>query len=74
MLNQIKEGALVMAGDLHTCVDARYARIYASGMTIAWDEMRNYLEDRLAGKAVARPIPRKLARCVMSRIELATER
>ena len=40
----------------------RYARIVATGKTIPWQEMRGYLEDRLAGKQVKRPVARKLAR------------
>jgi hypothetical protein len=40
----------------------RYARIVASGKTIPWEEMRGYLEERLAGKAAKRPAARKLAR------------
>ncbi|MBK9020754.1 MAG: CopG family transcriptional regulator [Sulfuritalea sp.] len=39
----------------------RYANILAR-KTIPWQEMRGYLEDRLAGKAVKRPAARKLAR------------
>jgi len=42
--------------------EERYARVVASGKTIPWNEMRGYLEDRLAGKAAKRPAARKLAR------------
>ncbi|MHB8665894.1 MAG: CopG family transcriptional regulator [Burkholderiales bacterium] len=42
--------------------EKRYAHIIASGKTIPWNEMRSYLEDRLAGKAVKRPVARKPAR------------
>ena len=42
--------------------EKRYATIIASGKTIPWDQMRRYLEARLAGEKVARPIARKLAR------------
>jgi len=42
--------------------EKRYAQIVASGKAIPWSEMRNYLEDRLAGKAAKRPVARKLAR------------
>jgi predicted transcriptional regulator len=52
--------------DMRTAFDAdaedRYARIVATGKTIPWQEMRGYLEDRLAGKEVKRPVARKLAR------------
>jgi predicted transcriptional regulator len=40
----------------------RYARIVVTGKTIHWQEMRGYLEDRLVGKEVKRPVARKLAR------------
>jgi len=40
----------------------RYARIAATGKTIPWQEMRGYLESRLTGKEVKRPVARKLAR------------
>ena len=40
----------------------RYAKIVATGKTIPWKEMRGYLEERLAGKEVKRPVARKLSR------------
>jgi predicted transcriptional regulator len=52
--------------DLRAAFDAdaedRYARIVATGKTIPWQEMRGYLEERLAGKEAKRPVARKLAR------------
>ena len=52
--------------DLRAAFDAeaedRYARIVATGKTIPWQELRGYLEERLAGKDVKRPVARKLAR------------
>lgn len=52
--------------ELHADFDAvaedRYARIASSGETIPWEEMRGYLEERLAGKMAKRPQARKLAR------------
>lgn len=42
--------------------ERRYAGIVASGKTVPWNEMRRYLEHRLARKKVARPKPRTLAR------------
>ncbi len=38
-----------------------YARIVATGKTIPWQEMRGYLEERLAGKKTKHPVARKLA-------------
>jgi predicted transcriptional regulator len=49
-------------GDFNDVAEKRYAQIVASGKTIPWSEMRNYLEQRLAGKAARRPIAKRLAR------------
>ena len=48
--------------DFHDEAERRHAAIVDSGKTVAWSEMRRYLLDRSAGKAVVRPAPRKLAR------------
>ncbi len=48
--------------DFLDTAERRYAEIVATGKTIPWEEMRTYLENRLAGKKTARPTPRKLAR------------
>jgi predicted transcriptional regulator len=39
--------------------DARFSKIVESGKTIPWTDMRHYLEERLAGKQVQRPIAKK---------------
>lgn len=49
-------------GDFNDVADKRYAKIVATGKTVSWQEMRSYLEGRLAGKAARRPAARKLAR------------
>jgi len=49
-------------GDFYKEAEARFARITAAGETIPWEEMRTYLEERIAGKALKRPTPRKLRR------------
>ncbi|HZW24550.1 MAG TPA: ribbon-helix-helix protein, CopG family [Gallionella sp.] len=51
-----------LRADFDAVAEDRYARIASSGETIPWEEMRGYLEERLAGKAVKRPQARKLAR------------
>ena len=48
--------------DFHAVAEKRYAGIVASGKTIPWNEMRRYLEDRVAGRAATAPRARKLAR------------
>ncbi len=51
-----------LRADFDAIAEDRYARIVTSGKTIPWREMREYLEKRLAGKTVKRPVARKLAR------------
>lgn len=51
-----------LRADFDAQAEERYARIAESGKTIPWQEMRSYLEDRVAGKATKRPVARKLAR------------
>lgn len=51
-----------LRADFDAVAEARYAAIVSSGKTIAWEEMRGYLEERLAGKNAKRPQARKLAR------------
>lgn len=48
--------------DSDRVAEERFARVVATGKTIPWNEMRGYLEDRLAGKPAKRPAARKLAR------------
>lgn len=47
--------------DFHDVAEKRYGDLVASGKTIPWEKMRSYLEDRIAGKTVARPGAKKLA-------------
>ena len=49
-------------GEFQDTAERRYAGIVASGKTVPWDEMRRYLEQRLAGDQAGKPKPRKLAR------------
>ncbi len=39
--------------------NARFAKIVESGETVAWTEMRHYLEESLAGRLIARPVAKK---------------
>jgi Ribbon-helix-helix protein, copG family. len=48
--------------DFDAAAEQRYARIVESGKTVSWDDMRGYLEDRIAGRAARRPAARKLAK------------
>jgi len=38
--------------------EQRYVKVVATGETIPWAEMRAYLEARVAGDSLAKPIPR----------------
>lgn len=42
--------------------EKRYAKLVTTGKTIPWQDMRRYLEARIAGKAATRPVAKKLAR------------
>ena len=53
--DQLRAGFEVVA-------EERYAGLVSSGRTIPWHEMRDYMQARLAGKTVRRPVARKLAR------------
>lgn len=48
--------------EFHDVAERRFSEIISSGRTIPWNEMRTYLEDRVAGKKSTRPAPRKLVR------------
>lgn len=45
--------------DFDAEADARFARILASGKTLPWADMRQYLEDRVAGTQTPRPVAKK---------------
>lgn len=47
--------------DFEAEAERRHAGIAASGKTIPWNEMRSYLERRVAGQTARRPAARKLA-------------
>lgn len=51
-----------LQADFHETAEQRYANIAASGKTVPWHEMRQYLECRVAGKKAVRPKARKLTR------------
>jgi predicted transcriptional regulator len=45
--------------DFDAEADSRFAKIVASGKTIPWTDMRQYLEGRVAGKQILRPVAKK---------------
>lgn len=46
--------------DFNAVADERYDEIVATGKTIAWADMRRYLEVRVAGKPARRPVAKKM--------------
>lgn len=48
--------------DFREEAEDRYARIIASGESIAWDDMRNYLKAKASSKNVSLPKSRKFVR------------
>lgn len=42
-----------------TEADTRFVTIVESGKTIPWTEMRHYLQERLAGGQIPRPVAKK---------------
>jgi predicted transcriptional regulator len=48
--------------DFEAVAQSRYEGILASEKTVPWDEMRGYLQARVAGKKVRRPAARRLSR------------
>ena len=57
-----KTGQDEKRADFEAEAEGRFARIIASGETIPWADMRNYLKDKIAGKSISAPKSRKLAR------------
>jgi predicted transcriptional regulator len=48
--------------DFREEAEDRYARIIASGESIAWDDMRNYLKSKASNESISLPKSRKLVR------------
>ncbi|MES2318907.1 MAG: DUF6290 family protein [Pseudomonadota bacterium] len=48
-----------LRADFDAQANARFNKIVATGKTIPWGEMREYLETRLAGKQAAHPVAKK---------------
>jgi len=45
----------VPRNNFHDEAEKRYANIVSGGKTISWNQMRTFLEDRVAGEKVVRP-------------------
>ncbi|MEN5059694.1 DUF1778 domain-containing protein [Luteimonas sp. TWI1416] len=47
--------------EFHALADQRYAHFLETGESIAWEDARGWLQQRMVGKRVKRPVPRKQA-------------
>jgi len=48
--------------EFHRVADERWAKLLATGKTVAWDDARAYLEARARGDRPRKPAARKLGR------------
>lgn len=48
--------------DFHRMADERWAKVLATGKTVAWDDTKAYLEARARGERPRKPLARKLGR------------
>lgn len=48
-----------LRADFYAVAEKRYAAFLESGETISWNDMRTYLEKRIAGKPAQHPVARK---------------
>jgi predicted transcriptional regulator len=48
--------------EFHRIADERWAEIQATGETVAWEDMKAWLEARVRGENPERPKPRKFPR------------
>jgi len=55
-----KTGQTERRTEFHKTADARLSAISTDGQTIAWDDMRRYLLDRLEQRPAPAPAPRRL--------------
>ena len=51
-----------LRADMEAVAADRYTDIVATGETIGWDDMRDYLKARIAGQVAKRPLARKFSR------------
>ena len=51
-----------MDDEFHRVADERWAKVLATGKTVAWDDAKAYLEARSRGKRPRKPVARKLGR------------
>ncbi len=57
-----KAAQVELRADMEAVAASRYADVVATGETISWDDMRDYLKARVAGKSAKRPLARKFSR------------
>lgn len=56
-----KADALERRQSLYAEAEARYAKVLQTGLAVTWEDMREYLDARMAGKHPPRPVPKPIA-------------
>jgi predicted transcriptional regulator len=56
-----KADALEQRQSLYAEAEARYAKVLQTGLAVTWDDMREYLDARMAGKHPPRPVPKPIS-------------
>ena len=56
-----KADALEQRQSLYAEAEARYAKVLQTGQAVTWEDMREYLDARMAGKHPPRPVPKPIA-------------
>jgi predicted transcriptional regulator len=61
MLDAIQHGVdqAELDDDFHRVADARWAKLLATGKTVAWDDAKAWLEARARGERPRKPMARK---------------
>jgi predicted transcriptional regulator len=56
-----KADALEQRQSLYAEAEARYAKVLQTGLAVTWNDMREYLDARMAGKHPPRPVPKPIS-------------
>ncbi len=56
-----KADALEQRQSLYAEAEARYAKVLQTGLAVTWEDMREYLDARMAGKHPPRPVPKPIS-------------
>lgn len=56
-----KADALEQRQSFYAEAEARYAKVLQTGLAVTWEDMREYLDARMAGKHPPRPVPKPIS-------------